>query len=83
MQQQTIVQIGNSYGVVIPKKLMVDTGLKPGSKVFVQKDPNGDTITLSKNGAKITSSISPDFIRVVEKINKKYGPAFKALASAK
>ncbi|OGK08528.1 hypothetical protein A2767_05520 [Candidatus Roizmanbacteria bacterium RIFCSPHIGHO2_01_FULL_35_10] len=81
--EQTIIQIGNSYGVIIPKKIMTDTGLKPGNKVFVQKDPNGNTITLSKNGKKSASSITPDFLRVVEKINKKYEPAFKALARTK
>lgn len=76
---QTVIPIGNSYGIIIPKQLMSQTGIKPGSILTVQKDPNGNTILLSQNG-KIKSSITPDFLHAVDNINKKYGQAFKDLA---
>jgi putative addiction module antidote len=79
--EQTIIQIGNSYGVIIPKKILAQTGLKSGSKVIIQRDPNGKTILLSQNGKKYNSTITPDFLRSVDNINKKYGPTFKDLAN--
>ena len=79
---QTIISIGNSYGVIIPKNLLDSTGLKPGGKIVLEKDPNNrKTIILSQNGKKNTSSITPNFLRIVENINKKYSLVFKELAN--
>lgn len=76
---QTVIPIGNSYGIIIPKQLMSQVGIKPGSVLTVQKDPNGNTLLLSQNG-KIKSSITPDFLRALDNINNQYGEAFKDLA---
>lgn len=76
---QTVIPIGNSYGIIIPKQLMSQVGIKPGSVLTVQKDPNGNTLLLSQNG-KIKSSITPDFLRVLDNVNNQYGEAFKNLA---
>ncbi len=78
--EQKIIQVGNSAAVVIPKKLLNEVGLDIGNKVFLEKDPNGGTIAISKRGAMFTSSITPEFIAIIERINKKYGPALKELA---
>ncbi len=77
---QKIITVGNSLGVIIPKELAKKTGLKSGSKVFVDKDPNGQSIVINKNARAFDSSITPDFLRIVGNINKKYGPALKELA---
>ncbi|MDP3974385.1 MAG: AbrB/MazE/SpoVT family DNA-binding domain-containing protein [bacterium] len=79
--EQKIVQIGNSAGVVIPKSILSNAGLKVGSKVRVQKDPNGKTIILSQGNKAVISSLSPDFVEAVKKVNKKYGEALKNLAN--
>lgn len=76
---QTVIPIGNSYGIIIPKQLMNQTGIKLGSVLTIQKDQNGNTLLLSKNG-RIKSSITPDFLHAVDSVNKKYGKAFKDLA---
>jgi len=76
---QTVIPIGNSYGIIIPKQLMSQVGIKPGSVLTVQKDPNGNTLLLSQNG-KIKSSITPDFLRALNNVNKQYGEAFQNLA---
>lgn len=76
---QTVIPIGNSYGIIIPKQLMNQVGIKPGSVLTVQKDPNGTTLLLSQNG-KIKSSITPDFLHALNNVNNQYGEAFKNLA---
>lgn len=76
---QTVIPIGNSYGIIIPKQLMNQTGIKPGSVLTLQKDPNGNTVLMTQNG-KIKTSITPDFLHSVDSVNKKYGKAFKDLA---
>lgn len=77
---QKVIQVGNSLGVVIPKDMAKKTGLKAGSNVYVQKDPNGPSIVINSNTPVFDSSITPDFLRIVSNINKKYGPALKELA---
>ena len=79
--EQKIVQIGNSAGIVIPKTILNNAGLKVGSKVIVQKDPNGTTIILTQGNKSVISSISPDFVEAVKKVNQKYGKALKDLAN--
>lgn len=76
---QTVIPIGNSYGIIIPKQLMNQAGIKPGMVLTLQKDPNGNTVLVRQNG-KIKTSITPDFLHAVDSVNKKYGKAFKDLA---
>ena len=80
MINQTIVRIGNSVGVIIPKSLQENDRLKPGDKVSIDKDRiNGDFI-VSKNGKARQSSITPQFVRILENVNKRYGKALQELA---
>jgi len=51
MQTQTIFQAGNSYVVSIPKHLIKDMNLKPGTKVAVDK-VNDDVIVVKKISSK-------------------------------
>ena len=78
--KQRVIQIGNSTGVTIPKKILKETGLKNGSFVYVEKDPNGKTIYITQKERIFNSSITPDFLGVLEKVNKRYGPALRRLA---
>ncbi len=77
---QKVIQVGNSLGIVIPKELAKKSGLKAGSNVYIQKDPNGPSIVINSKSRVFDSSITPDFLRIVSGINKKYGPALKELA---
>ncbi len=76
---QKIIQIGNSAGIIIPKAILDQLRLEFGSQVVVQQDPNGESIMITKKGAK-TSSVNSNFMDILEKVNKEYGLAFKELA---
>ena len=79
--EQKIIQIGNSTGVIIPKALLDEAGLKPGSHVIIEQDPQDGTLTIREKGkAKKKTSITPEFLDILDKVNKNYGPALKELA---
>jgi AbrB family looped-hinge helix DNA binding protein len=78
---QTVIQVGNSQAVVIPNEIRTKVGLKKGSKIDVELAADGKTVLLSKAGTKKTSSsITPEFIKILEGVNKRYGPALRKLA---
>ena len=81
MQIQTVFKAGNSNVVTIPKSISDEVGIKKGSKVIIELAADGKTIVLSKAGArKNTLSITPEFLRTLERVNKRYGPALAKLA---
>ena len=77
--QQKVIQIGNSIGVIIPQSLAKNS-LKVGDIVMVEKDQASGMYIISKNGKSKTSSITPHFLSVVERVNKQYGQALKEIA---
>lgn len=78
---QRIIQIGNSTGIIIPKALLDKLGLKPGEEVTVEEDTTMKTLTISKKGQKAKKiSVTPDFLAMLDKVNKNYGAALKELA---
>ncbi|OGE32069.1 hypothetical protein A2631_03045 [Candidatus Daviesbacteria bacterium RIFCSPHIGHO2_01_FULL_44_29] len=79
--EQKVIQIGNSTGVIIPKPLLDGVGLKPGSQVVIETDPeDGSLIIREKGKAKKKTTISPEFLDMLARVNKNYGPALKELA---
>lgn len=78
--KQRVIQIGNSTGVTIPKNILKEAGLKNGSRVYVEKDPNGKTIYVTQKERLFSSTITPDFLVALDKVNKKYRAALKKLA---
>lgn len=81
MLTQKLYKNGNSVAVTIPKKYLEELKLKEGSEVVVYHDEADDIITITpKKKNKISSSISPKFLKWLESFNKEYGPALKALA---
>lgn len=76
---QKIIQVGNSAGIIIPKALLDQLNLEPGSQVVVQEDLTAGAIIITKKGTK-TTSINSNFLDILEKVNKEYGPALKELA---
>ncbi len=49
-------KIGNSYGVVLPKRLIEELGVKEGDRVFWMRTPDGIKLT----------PYDPDFAAVME-----------------
>lgn len=77
---QSIIQIGNSEGVAIPKEIRKKVGLKKGVKVDVELT-HDNRVVISKAGSKKpTTSITPEFIETLKRVNKRYGLALKKLA---
>ncbi len=49
-------KIGNSYGVVLPKRLIEELGVKEGDRIFWVRTPDGIKLT----------PYDPDFAAVIE-----------------
>ena len=81
MLTQKLYKNGNSVAVTIPKEYLNDLNLRDGSQVVVEKDPNTQTIIISKKTSRVQSSITPKFLNWLESFNKQYGPALKELAN--
>lgn len=78
--EQNIIQIGNSLGVTIPSELRKKMGLKKGSKVVMEHTPDNKIIISEIKDSKKMSSITPEFLKWLDRFNKEYGPALTELA---
>jgi putative addiction module antidote len=79
--QQKIIQIGNSTGVILPKAMLEQLGLRSGSEIEIQEDIQEQSLVITKKGAgKKPSTLNDHFFRVLEKVNTNYGTALKTLA---
>ena len=77
MQIQIVFRAGNSNVVALPK----DLGFKPGDKVVVDRGLGVGTAFVSKTGVKqVSSSITPEFLKILDGVNKRYGKALSELA---
>jgi putative addiction module antidote len=75
-----MTQIGNSVGVIIPTDIRKKANLKKGNKINFEVAPDGKVI-MSRVGAKSSkSSITPEFLEIVKRVNQRYAKAFKELA---
>jgi putative addiction module antidote len=80
--EQNIVQIGNSTGIIIPKSLLKELDLELGDTVELVKDPITNSLIVEKKGAeKKYPAVTPEFLQILERINKRYGKALKSLAN--
>lgn len=77
--EQTIMQVGNSLAVTLPKNFVKARKLKAGQKVFVDADPSVDLLQVRTNG-KTSSALTPEFKQWLDKITKKYGNTIRELA---
>jgi len=77
MKQQTLRKIGNSVGIIIPNEVLKELDLKEGDTVYINQDSNSIIINKSINYPKV----SPEFLRVAEKVSQEYDATFKELAS--
>lgn len=79
--EQKLVKIGNSIGVIIPQGLLKQIGLKQGSKVLIQSNPDEQTIVINTSDRpKKKHSVSPRFLEALDRVNRRYGEALKVLA---
>lgn len=78
--EQTVIQIGNSIGVVIPQVLQKGNSIKVGDKIIVEIEPVSKAFIVRKRGSVRPSSITPEFLSIVDRVNKRYGRALQELA---
>jgi len=78
--EQKIIKIGNSTGVIIPKALLNQIGLETGQEVLIEQDLTTNALIIVKKGTKIKRSITPEFIDILERVNKQYGSVLRELA---
>jgi putative addiction module antidote len=74
--EQTVIQIGNSIGVVIPKNLR--DGLKAGDKVIVGGKPDNITVSPIK---KQKSEVDAKFMKMVDEFITEHEDVLKELAN--
>lgn len=74
---QKSTKIGNSWGTVIPTQFWEALGVKPGSRLVFQAADG--KLVISGEGTNV-SSITPEFVEMVEDVHKRYGPALAKLA---
>ena len=86
--EQNIIQIGNSVGIIIPQAIQGNTTLKPGEKIFIERDPMSGKFILSKKRGKIINAavqandnLSPEFLSWVKKFTATYKEALTELAN--
>jgi antitoxin component of MazEF toxin-antitoxin module len=81
MPTQKLYKNGNSVAVTIPKDYLKALKLNDESEVLVMHDADAGTLTISPNRPKKPqSTITPEFLKWLDKFNKQYGPALKELA---
>lgn len=74
---QTVIQIGNSIGVVIPQRLQTD--LKAGDKVVVDK--KDDTILISPVKKINTGGVDAKFMKMADEFISEHEDVLRALAN--
>ncbi len=78
---QKIIQIGNSTGIIIPKSILNQLGLKAGSDVRVEMDMDTKSLIIRHTKAASNStSINAHFLKILDKVNAEYSKALGELA---
>ena len=77
--EQTIMQVGNSLAITLPKHFVKARKLKAGHKVFVDADPSVDTLQVRTNG-KTPSSITPEFKKWLDEFTEDHADVLQELA---
>lgn len=77
---QTVIQVGNSLAVTIPRAFVKASKIKAGQKVFVEADPDLELVQMRvKNGA--TVSLTPEFKQWLDEVTTKHAKTIKELAT--
>ena len=78
---QTVINIGNSQGVILPKEILNKLKIKKGDTVDIELEDDY-RVVISKKGLKKTKAkVSPELLSWLEGFNKRYKNALQELAS--
>lgn len=78
--EQTVIKVGNSLGIILPKYIVKELNLKLGQRLYLDVYQNEKTLTLrlNKNMAK---GITPEFIKFLDEFIKKHHSSLSKLAT--
>lgn len=78
---QTIINIGNSQGIILPKDILNKLNIKKGDVLDIDLEDDG-RVVISKKGLKKTKAkVSPELLVWLDEFNKRYKDALQELAS--
>ncbi len=77
--KQKLTKIGNSVGIIIPKKIRNKLNLNVDSEVYLEPRETDESIVLTKRAPK--TKLDPNFFKIVKEVDKKYSQALEELAN--
>lgn len=78
---QTVINIGNSQGIILPKEILNKLKIKKGDALDIEFEYD-DRVVISKKGLKKTKAkVSPELLSWLDAFNKRYKNALQELAS--
>ncbi|MDO8270282.1 MAG: AbrB/MazE/SpoVT family DNA-binding domain-containing protein [Candidatus Levybacteria bacterium] len=76
---QTIINIGNSAGIIIPKEILKSSGIKPGDKVKITEEKDRKiSISPVKD---VTGGVNVSFIKMVDDFMEEHKDVLQALSN--
>lgn len=78
---QKIIQVGNSYAITIPKKIVESLGLDKKEYVDVYEEPDKKKIVIDLSDREVVDEVvDKEVYKVAKDLLRRYLPAFKELA---
>lgn len=77
--EQRVIKVGNSLAVTMPSAFVKGQKLKAGQKIYVQADPDFDTVQISTKDSP-DDKLTPEFFNWLKKFNAKYKKGLTELA---
>ena len=77
--EQTVMQVGNSLAVTLPKHFVDAKKIKAGQKMLVDADNDLSVVQIRTKNSK-ASKITPEFKNWLDKFNTRYKTALTELA---
>lgn len=78
---QTIINIGNSQGIIIPKEILKKLKVKKGDSLSIELEGENSIVLSKKSYKKTTPKVSQEFLSWLEEFNSRYKNALQELAS--
>lgn len=76
--EQTIITIGNSAGIIIPRKILNSAGVKPGDKVIVEEKNRKISVSPVKD---ISGGVNAPFMKMVDDFIEEHKDVLTALSN--
>lgn len=77
--EQTVIKVGNSLAVTLPKHYVNARKLKAGQKIFVDADAKADKVEIYTKKTSV-SALTPEFKQWLDEMTEKYSDVMKELA---